>query len=93
MISTPARRALPTVQCGAGWVSGTPGDSTSAAKRDQSARGEVVDREARAARLVARGLAVVPARHARAARHERLRGREPGPAEPEDRDRRGRRRR
>src|SRR5690349_3024636 len=34
--STPAARASPTVQCGAGWVSGTPGASTSAAMRDQS---------------------------------------------------------
>ena len=30
MISTPASRARVTVQCGAGWVSGTPGDSTRA---------------------------------------------------------------
>src|SRR5262249_6208544 len=34
--STAALRASPTVQCGAGWVSGTPGDSTSAAIFDQS---------------------------------------------------------
>ena len=34
--STAALRASPTVQCGAGWVSGTPGASTSAAIRLQS---------------------------------------------------------
>ena len=37
MISTPAALALATVQCGAGWVSGTPGARTRAAKRLQSA--------------------------------------------------------
>ena len=37
MISTPAARALVTVQCGAGWVNGTPGASTRAANRLQSA--------------------------------------------------------
>ena len=37
MISTPAACASGTVQCGVGWVSGTPGASTSAAKADQSA--------------------------------------------------------
>src|SRR6185369_5962218 len=36
-ISTPASLARSTVQCGAGWVSGTPGDSIRAAKCDQSA--------------------------------------------------------
>src|SRR5437879_4081354 len=36
-ISTPASRARSTVQCGAGWVSGTPGDSIKAANFDQSA--------------------------------------------------------
>src|SRR6267142_1099486 len=30
--STPASRAISTLQCGAGWVNGTPGVSTSAAK-------------------------------------------------------------
>src|SRR3979490_984383 len=33
--STPASCAANTVQCGAGWVSGAPGVSTSAAKFDQ----------------------------------------------------------
>ena len=37
MISTPAALALATVQCGSGWVSGTPGASTRAANRLQSA--------------------------------------------------------
>ena len=37
MISTPAARAFCTVQCGSGCVSGTPGASTSAANRLQSA--------------------------------------------------------
>src|SRR4051794_19498012 len=36
--STAALRASPTVQCGAGCVSGTPGVSTSAAMPDQSMR-------------------------------------------------------
>ncbi len=36
MISTLALRASAAVQCGAGWVSGTPGASTSAATADQS---------------------------------------------------------
>src|SRR5579859_4060692 len=36
-ISTPAALAFSTVQCGAGWVSGTPGDSMRAANCDQSA--------------------------------------------------------
>ena len=36
MISTAALRARPTDQCGTGWVSGTPGVSTSAAILDQS---------------------------------------------------------
>ena len=36
-ISTPASRAFSTVQCGLGWVSGTPGDSIRAANFDQSA--------------------------------------------------------
>ena len=37
MIGTPAALASATVQCGFGWVSGTPGASTKAAKLDQSA--------------------------------------------------------
>src|SRR5262245_59947680 len=37
MTSTAAARASPTDQCGAGWVSGTPGERTSAAIVDQSA--------------------------------------------------------
>ena len=36
MTSTAMARARPTDQCGAGWVSGTPGASTSAAIFDQS---------------------------------------------------------
>ncbi len=36
-ISMPAALALATVQCGSGWVSGTPGASTRAANRLQSA--------------------------------------------------------
>ena len=37
MMATPASRASLAAQCGSGWVSGTPGDSTRNAKRDQSA--------------------------------------------------------
>ncbi len=36
-ISTPSALALSTVQCGLGWLSGTPGDSIRAAKSPQSA--------------------------------------------------------
>ena len=36
-ISTPSVLARSTVQCGVGWVSGTPGDSIKAANSDQSA--------------------------------------------------------
>ena len=36
-ISTPAARAICTVQCGSGWVSGAPGDSIRASNWDQSA--------------------------------------------------------
>src|SRR5262245_44426824 len=38
IVSTPAARARPTTQCGAGCVSGTPGASTRAAIAGQSAR-------------------------------------------------------
>ena len=37
MTATPAAAALSTVQCGLGWVSGTPGARTNAAKPRQSA--------------------------------------------------------
>ena len=37
MIWMPAARARSTVQCGLGWVSGTPGESTSASKSFQLA--------------------------------------------------------
>src|SRR6056297_3637254 len=37
MISTPAACAFVTLQCGTGWVSGTPGESISAAKPAKSA--------------------------------------------------------
>src|SRR5690606_100426 len=37
MTSMPHSRARRTLQCGSGWVSGTPGASTSASKREKSA--------------------------------------------------------
>src|SRR5690606_26013123 len=36
-ISTPAARASTALQCGSGWVSGTPGDSTKQENEGQSA--------------------------------------------------------
>src|ERR1700726_2270391 len=48
--STPASRAISTLQCGLGWVSGAPGVSTSAAKLAQEAlRKSMVTKWARAA--------------------------------------------
>ena len=53
----------PTVQCGAGWVSGTPGASTSAAIFDQSIAAQIRGRNAGRLRAFAIALgAVVPRR-------------------------------
>ena len=48
-IGTPAARARSTVQCGFGWVSGTPGDSTSRLKERQSAAARSTSRNPAAA--------------------------------------------
>src|SRR5262245_35585329 len=70
--STAAARASPTDQCGAGWVSGTPGASTSAAMLDQSAwRRSAVPKPAAAAsatRLVSSSQAITSAPPAASAR-------------------------
>ena len=47
MTSTPAALALTTVQCGSGWVNGTPGANTRAAKRPHSATSADPPRENR----------------------------------------------
>ena len=75
-----------TVQCGSGWVSGTPGVSTSAAKPRQSTRarspiGMPADGRRGDARPACR-----PRRHQRAAGDERCRRRPAAAAEAEDRD-------
>ena len=83
MISTPAALALCTVQCGSGCVSGTPGASTSAANRLQSAVARSsTAKPARRRRLAARH-AVVGRHHRRAAGRQRAAAREPRHAEPE----------
>ena len=87
MISTPAAFAFATVQCGSGCVSGTPGESTKAAKPDQSAAGEIDDGDALGRRLVAARLVVVPGRDLRAAGLQRACRGEPRAAEAEQGDR------
>ena len=62
------RCALSTVQCGSGWVSGTPGDSTSAAKLRPVGAAQIDDGEAlglRAPRRVLGGVVVPGGDHAR----------------------------
>ena len=86
MISTPAPRASSTVQCGFGCVSGTPGDSTSDEKPLQSRLAQVADRNALLLGLGDAVGIVVPGKHLGAAFDQRARGRQPGPAEPEERD-------
>ncbi len=83
---TPAARAAATVQCGAGWVKGTPGATTSAAKSDQSAAFRVDELEALGARGRPRRRVLVPSRDLRAAGDQRPRRRETGPSEPEHGD-------
>ena len=61
-LDAPPLRASPTDQCGAGWVSGTPGASTSAAIFDQSSsRRSAVAMPACVAPLVTLGGIVVEA--------------------------------
>ena len=74
MTSTPAARASPTVQCGAGWVSGTPGASTSAAMRDQSISRRSAVANAGRGRLGARCLGIVVPGDDVGAAGERARG-------------------
>ena len=84
--STAAARASPTVQCGAGWVSGTPGASTSAAIFDQSiCRRSAVGMPA-LVRLRDGVGTVVPADHVGAAGEQRAGADQPGAAEAEHRD-------
>ena len=85
--STPASRAASTDQCGAGWVSGAPGVSTSAAKFAHDTLRRVGGDE-----TGLRGLgdivgAVVAGDHLRAARLQGVAARQPGAAEAEHRNR------
>src|SRR3954471_20887094 len=72
--STAAARASPTDQCGAGWVSGTPGESTSAAMSDQSMRRRSAvakpSRAASAMRLVSSSQTITAAPPAASARQQ-----------------------
>ncbi len=83
MISTPAAVASFADQCGSGWVSGTPGVSTSDAISDQSMTAKLRDLVTRRASLVARRLGIVPHDHACSTGPEGLGGRKAGTAEPE----------
>ena len=86
MISTPAAFARSTVQCGSGWVSGTPGASTSAAKPRQStavrSTGAKPSAAARARAFSSSSQAAIRAPPAASARKVD----EPRAAEPENRD-------
>ena len=83
MISTPAALALATVQCGSGWVSGTPGASTRAAKRLQSASAEVLHAEARRRGRLPAARRVVGGDDGRAAGQQRAAGGQPRAPEAE----------
>ena len=86
MTSTAALRARPTDQCGAGWVSGTPGVSTSAAILDQSiARKSAVAMPSAAASATLLRI-VIEGDDIGAAGRERAAGGKPRAAEPEHRD-------
>ena len=79
MISTPAALAVSTVQCGSGWVSGTPGDSTRAAKlRPVGGRAGRRARSPRPRRPRAAVGVLVPQRRPRR-RRPSARARRPGP--------------
>ena len=86
MISTPAAFASLADQCGSGWVSGTPGERISAAKRDQSAVRRSAVSIPCACGLRHRLGAVVAGDDPRPAGLQRQRRREPRAAEPEQRD-------
>ena len=84
--STAAARASPTVQCGAGWVSGTPGASTSAAIFDQSTWRRSAVGNAGAGRLRDRVRIVVPADDVGPAGEQRAGADQSRAAEPEHGD-------
>ena len=86
MISTPALRASTTVQCGAGWVSGTPGASTSAAIVRQSASRKSCVLQASRLRLAKFLFVVVEDDNLGAARGKRARRQQARTAEAEDGD-------
>ena len=86
MISTPAPRASSTVQCGFGCVSGTPGDSTKAAKLGQSASRRSPVGMPLCSRLGDAVRIVVPGEHVGAALDQRERGRDARAAEAEEGD-------
>ena len=87
MISTSALCASVTLQCGLGWVSGTPGASTSAAMPVQSIARRSCGVEALLARLGDARLVVVEGDDLGAALDQRRRRQQSGLAEAEDRDR------
>ena len=86
MTSTSAARASLTDQCGSGWVSGTPGASTSAAIVDQSSCAQILHLEPGGARIGQRRLLVVEHDHVGAAGNQRAGGEQPRLAEAEDGD-------
>ena len=92
MISTSALRASAAVQCGFGWVSGTPGASTSAATFDQSSVAQILRLEAGGLRVGELLVVVVEGDDLGAARDQRARRQQPRTAEAEDRDLLARRR-
>jgi hypothetical protein len=86
MISTPAPRANSTVQCGLGWVSGTPGDSTKARNAGPVGLAQVGCDAPRLSRATLSGLSS-QADHLGSARPSALRAVAiPGAAEAEERD-------
>ncbi len=80
-------RAASTVQCGAGWVSGAPGVSTSAAKRAHDTLAQIRGDKAGLRRLGELFGTVVAGDHFGAARLQGVAARQPRSAEAEHRDR------
>ena len=75
-----------TTPCGLGWVSGTPGDSTSAAIFSHGHSRQGIDLGAFLAAQIARGAVVVPGDHLRAAGHQRTHRAQPGAGQAENGD-------
>ena len=85
-IGTPASSARLTVQCGFGWVSGTPGASTNSSEAAPVGVSEIDERNARGGSALASRRAVVPGGDLGAAGDQRPRGRQPRAAEAEEGD-------